>query len=106
MEFNQILKRRMELIEEVLGAKAQEYASNTDRYHNFRVAARMLNTIPEKALIGMLVKHLVSVFDIINSLDGCVRHTTLTKELVDEKIGDSINYLVLLEGLLRERIGV
>lgn len=46
-------------------------------------------------------KHEVSIMDIIDDIDrGILPHP----KLIDEKIGDSINYLVLLEALLYDRI--
>ena len=47
----------------------------------------------------MEVKHDVSVDDII---DGLAQGIVPPKEMVAEKIGDSINYLLLLEGLIEE----
>jgi hypothetical protein len=47
----------------------------------------------------MMVKHTVSVDDII---DGLSKGIVPPKELVAEKIGDSIDYLLLLEGLIEE----
>jgi len=49
---------------------------------------------PERALWGMAKKHLVSVTDLIHG------RAEVTPERIDEKIGDMINYLILLEGLL------
>jgi len=98
MSFNDLVAHRCEKIQATLCKKEEEYAINGDRFHNFRVAARMDGETPEKALKGMWLKHLVSVFDMI-AYPGDV-----TEYMIDEKIGDCINYLILLEGLLRERI--
>jgi hypothetical protein len=101
MQFDEILIRRLNNTESVLKSKGKEYATNNDRYHNFRVAARVLNTTPEKALLGMAAKHLVSILDIVeNSSKG----ELINEAHLDEKIGDMINYLILLEGLLKERM--
>lgn len=97
--FEEVLDRRLRLCKEILGEKAKEYAANSDRFHNFNRAALILGTTPENALIGMFTKHLVSVLDMIDK----VAFHTPSKELIDEKIGDSINYLILLEGLLIKR---
>ena len=96
LQFNNILDRRLELIRSVLGKKADEYALDGDRLYNFKVAARMGNTTPEKALWGMLMKHLVCVMDLV---DGKVDKTP---GRVDEKLGDLINYIILLEALMKE----
>lgn len=93
--FNEILNRRLKSISLVLGEKAKEYAIG-DRLYNFKRAAEILRTTPEKALLGMMAKHLVSVFDLI---EGNLRPSI---GMIDEKIGDAINYLILLEAILKE----
>lgn len=98
-QFNKILADRQSKIAAVLSHKAREYADtgNDDRLYNFRRAAELQRTTPEKALLGMLAKHWVSVLDLIEE------RIPPTKATIDEKVGDAINYLILLEALLRER---
>ena len=98
-DFDKIVADRMAWCRQTLCAKGDEYAREGDRLWNFKVAARKLNCHPAEALAGMMVKHTVSVDDII---DGLARGIVPPKELVAEKIGDSINYLLLLEGLIEE----
>ena len=98
MDFNGIIENRIEAIRWVLSKKEKEYAFNGDRFHNFRVAARMDNTTLEKALKGMMLKHEVSVDDMIHG------RCEITLDLIEKKIGDNINYLILLEGILREKL--
>ncbi len=94
-EFEDILEERLFQIRRTLSAKAAEYATD-DRLHNFKVAARVNNTTPARALWGMFTKHLVSVIDMV---EGRIEPTD---KLVDEKVGDMINYLILLEAVLKE----
>ena len=101
-DFDKIVADRMAWCRQTLCAKGDEYARDGDRLWNFKVAARKLNCHPAKALAGMMVKHTVSVDDII---DGLAKGNVPPKELVAEKIGDSINYLLLLEGLIEEARG-
>ena len=98
VSFDQVVQERTDAIHNILSMKAKEYASDTDRFHNFRVAARMNKTTPERVLKGMMLKHEVSVLDMIENPH------VLSEEMINEKIGDNINYLILLEGLLKERI--
>jgi hypothetical protein len=95
--FEDIVNKRIELIKSVLSSKAQEYAHG-DRLSNFNRAAKMINVSREKALVGMMVKHLVSIFDIVDELDT----NKPTESMVEEKIGDAINYLILLEAMIKE----
>lgn len=93
-QFNKILESRIKRIKQTLNKKAGEYARN-DRLYNFKRASEIQRNKPEQALMGMFMKHLVSVIDIIETGD-------YTTELINEKIGDSINYLILLEAILKE----
>ena len=98
-DFDNIVGARLNWCEKTLCAKGDEYARDGDRLWNFKAAGRKRNQHPAQALAGMEVKHDVSVDDII---DGLARGIVPPKELVAEKIGDSINYLLLLEGLIEE----
>ena len=101
-DFDEIVTARMDWCNKTLCAKGDEYARDGDRLWNFKVAARKLNCHPAEALAGMMVKHTVSVDDIIDGLARCI---VPPRWLVAEKIGDSINYLLLLEGLIEEARG-
>lgn len=81
--------------------KAKEYANDEDRLHNFNKAGKMSNQTPEKALRGMLLKHIVSMDDIIENIDKGVLPS---KALLDEKIGDIINYYILIEACIIDRL--
>ena len=60
----------------------------------------MQATTPENALIGMLAKHMVSILDMVDDIPSGAYHGI---QEWDEKIGDAVNYLLLLEGLIEER---
>lgn len=97
-DFNTLLERRLTRTRETLATKAGEYAMDTDRLHNFKRAAEMRGKgeTPREALLGMLIKHLVSVFDMV---DGDREYP---EGVWDEKVGDSINYFILLEAIVAE----
>ena len=94
-QFDKLVDRRVGKIRKVLSSKGEEYGRE-DMLHNFKIAGKMLQCSPERALLGMKIKHDVSVADLVNF------PKTVTPYLIDEKIGDAINYLVLLEALLKE----
>ncbi len=96
-EFQKIIDRRAKLISDTLSAKGGEYASKADRMANFKQCAAVLGTTPVLALRGFMVKHLNSV------LRMCEAPGEYSEATWTEKLGDSINYLVLLEGLLAEQ---
>lgn len=102
MDFDILLKKRLDKIKNTLEEKAEEYATEFDRFHNFRVAGRRAGTTPEQALLGMMAKHEVSVLDLVEwARTGSIK---LTEKIINDKIGDNVNYLILLEGLLTERL--
>ena len=97
-EFNLILSARIDQMQKVLGSKAEEYANDADRLHNFKEAARINECTIIEAWRGMVIKHEVSVRDMLKS--GGVP----SPHWIDEKIGDMINYLVLLEAIYYEQL--
>jgi len=101
-EFNDLIHNKLDSCKDTLGLKASVYAKDTDRLHNFKSAARKLDTIPEIALRGMRIKHEVAIDDFIDALAG-IKSGWTTMDEWEEKIGDSINYLLLLYALVVER---
>lgn len=96
-EFARVLEQRLNKTVAVLDAKNKEYASDVDKLYNFKRAAAMLGCSPEEALLGMLSKHLVSIIDMVqNKRDA-------DYSIWSEKIGDAINYLILLEAIIIEK---
>jgi len=69
-EFEIILSKRIKCIKLTLVKKVVEYSRNEDRLYNFRRAAQITGESPEQALWGMALKHLVSVIDIIEKING------------------------------------
>jgi hypothetical protein len=101
--FDAMLADRVAKARAVLGTKAGEYAQGGDRLHNFRRAAELLRCSPARACAGMMTKHLVSVLDMVADYDA---GACPSPEKIDEKVGDAINYLILLEAIFREnRLG-
>lgn len=114
-KFNKLTEQVIERIRRVQAAKNAEYASDSDKLHNFKRAGAVLQSTPEQALIGMWTKHIVSILDIVDKLDAENKkagldlvvnpeHIGIRKAMIEEKIGDAIIYLILLEALLKERM--
>jgi hypothetical protein len=80
--------------------KNTEYARGGDKLSNFKKASGRLGTTPESALLGMETKHSISIVDLIQDLDKGIHHPM---SIWEEKIGDELNYMFLLRGLLAER---
>ena len=94
-QFEKVLVGQIERINNVLGVKAGEYATE-DRLYNFKVAAELQDQNPKQALAGMMAKHTVSVYDMARS------EKAFSREQWDEKITDHINYLILLRAIVEE----
>ena len=97
-QFEEVINNLIETCKSVLCSKAEEYATD-DRLHNFKVAGELQKCTPVKALGGMMAKHTVSVYDLIDDYE---QGKAISEEMWAEKIGDSINYLLLLTALLEE----
>lgn len=102
IDFNCILDYRINQMRETLQKKADEYSSDEDRLHNFKLAALINDQVPIQSAWGMATKHLVSIIDMLKEFEQ-KPHYMPPRELVNEKFGDMINYLVLIEALIEER---
>jgi len=98
-DFSRRVEKRIDLIRQTLLAKHKEYAVDDNVFRNFDEAAggfSLHSTSPE-VLWSYMTKHLVSIKDIVSD------NVPVTSEVVSEKIGDVINYLILLEAMLNQR---
>jgi hypothetical protein len=100
-DFKQLIHHRLNSCVNVMTAKSDEYSRNDDKLHNFKVAAAFDQCSPEKALWGMMLKHIVSLRDIVQDIENGNRPDLL---VVVEKTTDTINYTLLLEALIDERM--
>lgn len=105
-EFNRIVLDMLTQAEGTLTRKGQEYAeaasteNQVDRLEHFKKAAALQGVTTAQAAFGMLAKHLVSVADMVASRE------TYNLETWDEKLGDSINYLLILRAIVEEEAAV
>jgi len=98
--FEALLEKRLALTRRILASKNAEYANDSDKLHNFKRAAAMLGCSKEKALVGMWTKHIISILDIVEKIENYGEYPDT--KLLEEKIGDSVNYLILLEACVKE----
>jgi len=96
-----IIRDRMNKTEFLLIVKGKEYNRNNDRLHNFRRAAEMSRSTMSRELHGMLQKHLVSYYDMLDDIDA---GKIPSQKVVDEKLGDIIVYFHLQECVIKETI--
>ena len=87
----------LEYLNNLIYIESKEYDFGEDRLHSFKVAGQLLKSTPEEALLGYLTKHIMSIYDMVPEADK------FTYNKFNEKITDTINYLLLLKGLLKEK---
>lgn len=95
-EFNKIVKEFLDQTEKVLVRKEGEYSLDTDRFSFFKRMAQIENCTPEESLLHCMSKHITSFYDMVQSKNK------FTKELWFDKLGDIVNYCILLRGLLED----
>lgn len=92
-EFNNSVNNTLKRCENTLVKKNKEYAPNDDPLNNFREGSEMSGMSMEQVLFMYCLKHLVSLRDIV------FEKVPSNTELLREKTGDIINYMVLLNAI-------
>jgi hypothetical protein len=98
-KFSKEVEKRIDLIRQTLLTKHKEYAKDDNVFRNFDEAAGgfSLHSTSPQVLWSYMTKHLVSIKDIV------AEGKPAKPAVVSEKIGDVINYLILLEAMLNEQ---
>lgn len=102
VKFNVLVENRLSKCREVLASKDKEYSSDADRLHNFKRAAAARNIQATSALDGMFLKHIISMWDMVDDMERNPEYIP-SEQLITDKLGDVINYTLLLEGLIEDR---
>ncbi len=97
-ELDVIVEQRIEYIRKVLVSKGKEYVSGGDRLDNFKRTANLTGGTSKQALLGFVAKHIVALYDFANRSVGEISYAQW-----EEKLGDIINYMILLDALLKEK---
>lgn len=95
-EFSEVVDEQLDVCKSLLVAKGREYSTESDKLHNFKVSAELQGVTQRQALGGMMAKHTVSIYDMIQSAND------FAAPIWNEKITDHINYLLLLQGIVTE----
>lgn len=92
-QFEAIFQHRVGHAQETLVEKAKEYASKTDRLHNFKAQGALNGVSALEACWGNASKHAVSVADMVREEGRGA--TEYPMSMWDEKLGDLLNYCIL-----------
>lgn len=103
-KFNRIVDARCESIKQTLVKKGAEYSNDINVFHNFDESVGIsFAKSPEMVAWEYMTKHLQSIRDLVElTQHGYIGHPT--EAMVNEKIGDAINYLILIEGMFKKRM--
>lgn len=96
-----VVQRRVQLIKDVLQSKNEEYAGQEDVFKAFTEALPLSFHDTKQAVAWeFMVKHLQSIKMIIEARSKSGKIPD--EKVLEEKIGDAINYLILIEGMFKE----
>lgn len=101
--FDEIVNEQLENCSKTLVIKGREYRRNDNPMHNFDIGVQQSTSdeTREEVIWGMARKHWISIQDI----RGDIKKGKLpTKEMLDEKFGDMINYLLLEKASIVDKI--
>ena len=97
-KFEGIVVDQLNRCHDLLIIKGKEYSLEEDRLVAFKRAAALQGETVKQALCGMLAKHVVSVYDM------CMSDEEFTEDRWNEKITDTINYLLILKATVKEEL--
>jgi hypothetical protein len=96
-----VVQRRVQLIQDVLQSKNEEYAGQEDVFKAFTESLPLSFHDTKQAVAWeFMVKHLQSIKMIIEARSKSGKIPD--EKVLEEKIGDAINYLILIEGMFKE----
>lgn len=97
--FNMHVEDQIERCRKTLIVKGGEYGAQ-DRLHNFKAFSELAGMSQEQACAGFLGKHIVSIYDMCRESSYGTKYDL---EKWNEKIGDAINYLLILSAIVRRK---
>ena len=104
-EVNAVFDEQVKLCADTLQKKTKEYTGDdTDRLGAFKSAAALQHATPQRALAGMMAKHIISIYDMCFTDRKTFELKTFELAVWEEKITDSLNYLFLLKAVIKEEL--
>lgn len=100
-DFDKVVHETIEDIKHKLVVKGKEYRRNNDVFHNFHEGMKITGQTREDVIWGFALKHFISIQDIKSDLKQGIMPT---KEIIDEKYNDLINYLIIEKASILEKI--
>lgn len=101
LEFEKVVEETLSTIKTTLLVKGKEYRRNGNPLHNFEQGAKRKGITREKVLDGFMLKHEISIDDMVNDLEVGKLHS---KEVIDEKFNDVLIYTLIKKASMLDRI--
>lgn len=95
-QFDEFLKEWQDKERKVLLSKAEEYAEDAERFHNFNILSTLTG------LPRLQVGSVLMLKNFLSFLDKVRKGEELSPEFLDEKLGDTRNYISLLRAMAYE----
>lgn len=105
VDFNNHVEDVFDRSRNVMVKKGAEYSGDAEVFHNFNNSVGIsIHKTNVAVAWEYLTKHLQSVKDMITAieLDGSLGK--INQSMLDEKFGDIINYFLLIEGMIKEKV--
>lgn len=106
-EFEQLMNQTFEQLKKISASKGVEYARGGDQLANFKRGSDMVGVEPESVAIVFSAKHWDSILTFVKTLQTNGGKLNIAEkslsESIDGRILDMIHYLLLLQGLIKER---
>lgn len=99
--FEYQVEQTLDRIKELIIVKGKEYRRNNNPFHNFEQGALRKGVTRERILDGMLLKHEISIDDIIDDLD---KNILPSKATVEEKFTDKLIYTIIQKISILDKI--
>ena len=100
-KFEKLCRELLDKAEDTLFRKSKEYATDEDRLANFRQPTSMLGISPAEVCLMYQMKHIASISKIAKETS---QGALPTKELLQEKCQDVLNYTLIFYTIVSEMI--
>ncbi len=95
-EFKDLIYNSFEEIKSLLTEKGKEYSEDEDRLSNFKQISFLQDNIPEKALLNLVSKHIITLFNKISNLNNIEDKTKIFTYIHDTELKKYDEYILIL----------
>ena len=99
-EFDVVVKKTVESIQQLLAVKGGEYAGSEDRLANFKRGAQLTGTTPLQVLFIYMAKHYDAISTYVKTTSQ--GKAPVLSEPIEGRLDDLINYAILAKALIAE----